>query len=231
MTEKACILALDAAGNACSAALWSGGAVRARRLETMERGQSERLVPMIEDVMTEAAVGYDQLTLVAVTVGPGGFTGVRIGLATARAIALACACPAMGVTTFEAAAAAVDAEERQGLPLVALIESKRKELYAQTVWRPGDSPGDPAALLPEQLAGALPSGPLLLVGDGAERGAEALRRAGRMDLTVRAHGPIDAAVLAQLAAERPLPPHGALPPAPLYLRAPDVTPGRRSPSP
>ncbi len=224
MTESPCILALDAAGSACSAALWSGGGVRARRLESMERGQSERLVPMIEEVVREAGITYGQLTLVAATIGPGGFTGVRIGLATARALGLACACPVMGVTTFEAAVAAVDPKERVDQTLVALIESKRKELFVQVFGTIDGRPGRPIALAPKQLDRALPPGPLLLAGDGAGRGAEALRHAGRRATQIStAAGPIDAAALARLAASRPPPGPADTPPSPLYLRAPDVT--------
>ena len=101
------LLALDTAGTACSAAVWCAGKVRARRFEVMARGQSERLVPMIEAVMSEAGIAYGALDAVAVTLGPGGFTGVRIGLATARALALAWARPIIGVSNFEALAAAV----------------------------------------------------------------------------------------------------------------------------
>ena len=95
---------------------------------------------MIEEVVREAGITYGQLTLVAATIGPGGFTGVRIGLATARALGLACACPVMGVTTFEAAVAAVDSRERDGRSLLALIESKRKELYVQVFGAIGERP-------------------------------------------------------------------------------------------
>ncbi|MCH6588836.1 MAG: tRNA (adenosine(37)-N6)-threonylcarbamoyltransferase complex dimerization subunit type 1 TsaB, partial [Proteobacteria bacterium] len=73
-----CLLAFDTAGTACSAAIWRDGAVRARRFEAMSRGQSERLVPMIQAVMAEAGVAYPALDAIAVTCGPGGFTGVRI---------------------------------------------------------------------------------------------------------------------------------------------------------
>ncbi|RMD63862.1 MAG: tRNA (adenosine(37)-N6)-threonylcarbamoyltransferase complex dimerization subunit type 1 TsaB, partial [Alphaproteobacteria bacterium] len=108
------MLALDAAGAACSAALWRDGAVRARRFEVMSRGQAERLVPMIQDVMAAAGQAYAALDAVAVACGPGGFTGVRIALATARGLALAQHLPLVGVSSFEAVAAAVPAAECEG---------------------------------------------------------------------------------------------------------------------
>ena len=227
MAKPTCILALDAAGAACSAAVWSDGVVRAHRLEVMERGQSERLVPMIEEVVRDSGITYEQISAIAATIGPGGFTGVRIGLATARGLALACACPVIGLTTFEAAVAAVEPEERTGRSLVALIESKRNELYVQDFGAIDARPSKPLAVAPEQLDGALPPGPLRLVGDGAKRGAQALWGAGRDDALVSAAaGPIDAAVIARLAASRPPPRPSDPPPGPLYLRAPDVTPAR-----
>ena len=69
------LLALDAAGASCSVALWAGGAVKVRRFSAMARGQSERLVPMIGEVMAEWGGGFEALDALAVTTGPGGFTG------------------------------------------------------------------------------------------------------------------------------------------------------------
>ncbi len=222
-----CLLALDTAGTACSAALWCAGGVRARRFEAMTRGQSERLVPMIEAVMTEAGVGYEALDAIAVTLGPGGFTGVRIGLATARALALACARPVIGVSNFEAVAAAVPETERRGRSLAVLIDAKRSDLYAQAFSAEfAASPEaltEPRALAPEALHGFLPPGPLILAGDAAAQGLAALQAAGRDLRVASSPGSADAARVAALAAARPLPAPDAAPPAPIYLRDPDVT--------
>ena len=94
------LLAFDVAGNACSAAVWSGGEVIAHVSEEMERGQAERLAPMLQSVMDAAALAFSQLQIIAVTVGPGSFTGIRIGLAMAKSLALATGRPLYGVTTF-----------------------------------------------------------------------------------------------------------------------------------
>lgn len=217
------LLALDAAGSACSAALWRDGAVRSRRFEAMRRGQSERLVPMIEAVMSEAGLAYGSLDAIAVTTGPGGFTGVRIGLATARGLALACGRPLIGVSSFEAVAAAVDGTEWQGRTLVVLLDAKRAEVYAQA-FDSGLRPLSAArAVLPGALDMFMPPGPLTLAGDAVNQGQGALEAAGRDLIIATAPGLADAAVVAGLAATRPLPGPGAPGPQPIYLRDPDVT--------
>lgn len=218
-----CLLALDAAGSACSAAVWRDGALRAHRFEVMIRGQSERLVPMIEEAMREAGLTYEALDAVAVTRGPGGFTGVRIGLATARALALAWARPLIGLSNFEAVACAVPDSERRGRILAVLIDAKRAELYAQAFSADLTPLTEAGALAPEALCRALPAGPLVLAGDAVDRAMPALRAAGRELHAASSPGHADAAYVAEMAAARPLPAPGAPPPRPIYLRDPDVT--------
>lgn len=218
-----CLLAFDAAGTACSAAVWRDGGVRARRFEAMARGQSERLVPMIEAVMAEAGIGYGALDAIAVTRGPGGFTGVRIGLATARALALACDRPLIGVSNFEAVAAAVPEDERRGRSLAVVIDAKRSDLYAQA-FGPDLVPATEArAIAPAELDGFLPPGPIVLAGDAVAVARAALEAAGREVTSAASSGQADAARVAALAAVRPLPATAAPPPQPIYLRGPDVT--------
>jgi len=226
-----CLLALDAAGAACSAALWRDGRIVARRFAAMRRGQSEHLVPMIEEVMGAADTTYDSLDALAVTVGPGGFTGVRIGLATARGLALALHRPLIGISNFEAVAAAVPAAERTGRAgriLAVALESKRHELYVQAFAPPGDddlrplAPG--AAVPPDELDAWLPAGPVLLAGDAAPAALAALQAAQRDVYAASSPGLADAGQVAALAAARPWPLPSAEMPQPLYLRAPDVMP-------
>ena len=78
------ILAFDTSGNACSAALWHDGAITAHVCEKMERGHTEALLPMINRVLGAAESGFDAIDWLAVTIGPGSFTGIRAGLAAAR---------------------------------------------------------------------------------------------------------------------------------------------------
>ncbi|CAA7624524.1 tRNA (adenosine(37)-N6)-threonylcarbamoyltransferase complex dimerization subunit type 1 TsaB [Magnetospirillum sp. UT-4] len=214
------VLALDSAASACSAALWRDGAVLARRFAAMSRGQSEALVPMVAAVMDEAGRGFADLDLLAVTVGPGAFTGIRIGLATARALALAAGKPLAGITVPEAVAAAVAETERRGRTVLAAIESRREEPWLQAFdsdLRPLSAP----LALPPEAAATLVGGPVVVVGDAAARVLPHLPDA------VAATAPPcpDAAVVAALAAAR-WAAGTALAPEPLYLRAADVTPPR-----
>jgi tRNA threonylcarbamoyladenosine biosynthesis protein TsaB len=210
------ILAFDCAGNSCSAAVLADECVAAHRFIAMERGQAETLMPMIEAVLGVAATDVGALDLLAVTTGPGGFTGLRVGLATARGLALATGLPLLGITCFEAVAAAVPATLR-AQPLVVALESKRAELYLQ---RFAPLPARAALVAQADWASFAPSGPFVLAGDGAARFAALLDR----DDAVLAPGPglADAVDVARVAlarwckGERP-------PPLPLYLRAPDTT--------
>src|SRR2546421_3096138 len=100
------VLAFDSSGGGCSAAALSGERVLATESAPMLRGQAEHLVPMIARVMSAAGLGFGELDLIAVTLGPGAFTGVRIGIATAQGLALATGASALGLGSFEAVGAA-----------------------------------------------------------------------------------------------------------------------------
>ena len=215
------ILAFDSSGGACSAAVLSGEQLLAEESAAMLRGQAEHLVPMIARVMAAAGLGFAELDLIAVTLGPGAFTGVRIGIATAQGLALATGLPALGLESFEAVAAALPAALTEGRSLLVAIESRREELYLRA-FDHRRVPLDKGALVPaERWRAIAPPGPLVLAGDGAARFAAAL---GRPDATT-APGPgtIEAGALARLAAERWLAGLRTARLEPRYLHAPDVT--------
>lgn len=219
------VLAFDCAGARCAAGIVIGGRLAATRIEAMERGQAEALLPMIDDVVRAAGLRFAALDLIAVTVGPGSFTGLRIGVAAARGLALASGLPAIGIGSFDAVAAGVAAEERRGRPLAVVLESKRDELFLRCFAADGAPLGPAFMAAPQDAAAALIPGPLLLAGDAAWRLAPFL--ADRAALADSAALPAldDVAGLA-LAAWRPG--ERPSPPRPVYLRAPDTTLPRAS---
>jgi tRNA threonylcarbamoyladenosine biosynthesis protein TsaB len=95
------ILAIDTALDACSAAVLRDGETLAARVEPMARGQAERLAVLVDEIVREAGVTFAQLNRIAVTRGPGAFTGLRVGLAFARGLALALGKPCLGFSTLE----------------------------------------------------------------------------------------------------------------------------------
>jgi tRNA threonylcarbamoyladenosine biosynthesis protein TsaB len=218
------VLALDTSGAACSVALRDrAGRLLGHRIQALARGHAELLMPMLRDVMAEAEVDFAALALIAVTIGPGSFTGIRVGLAAARGLALASGLPILGITAFEALAQAVPPAEREGRTLLVAIDSKRGDLFVQG-FADADTPlSAPAAMAPEALAAGVPAGPLLLAGDGAARAGATLAAAGHAATLASQAGSPDAAAVASVALARWRQGEVPVPPLPLYLRAPDVT--------
>jgi tRNA threonylcarbamoyladenosine biosynthesis protein TsaB len=211
-------LGIDTCLDACSVAVTEDGRVLAQVSETMARGHQERLAPMAERAMAQAGLAFDKVSRVAVTVGPGSFTGLRVGLAFAKGLGAALSIPVIGVSTLEALAA-----QETGL-VFAVLDARRDQVYLQgfedghALMAPDVLPvGVAAARLLELSAGRS----MTLVGSGGPLLAEAAPGA----RLVLAEG-CDAALVAQLGAAR-----DPRPPRPLYLRAPDaklpggVTPG------
>jgi tRNA threonylcarbamoyladenosine biosynthesis protein TsaB len=227
MTPPERLLAFDVAGAACSAAIWEHGRIRASARESMSRGHSERLLPMIQSVLAAAGLEIADLDAIAVTRGPGGFTGVRIGLAAARGLALAGGLPALGLTGFQASAAALTVEAAAGRRIVVALESKRAEFYLQQFLDPVTAASAPTMIGTEALAQWLPEGPLVVVGDAAARLVEALgsarARAGAPIEIAPCAGSVDVAVLAELAVRLAQSDPDSLTLEPLYLRPPDVS--------
>jgi tRNA threonylcarbamoyladenosine biosynthesis protein TsaB len=203
------VLGLDTCLSSCSVAALDGERVLASAREVMARGHQERLAPMAQAVMAEAGLAFDKLDRIAVTVGPGSFTGLRVGIAFAKGLALALAKPAVGIGTLEALAA-----EAEGLVFPA-IDARRGQLYLQA-FEDGRALMAPDALSAEtataRIAELSMGRPFTLVGSGAALLAELMPSA----RIVAAEG-ADARQVARLAAGR-APSHLK----PLYLRAPDA---------
>lgn len=205
------ILSIDTCLSACSAALVEDGAVRASRLEPMVRGHQERLATLVREVMDEAGAAFAEVDRLGVTVGPGSFTGLRVGLSFAKAMALALGKPCVGVGSLEALAASAPGP---GLA-AALVDARRGQAYWQAFVDAAPA-GSPAAAglddISTWLAGR--GGPARLIGPGAALLAERFPKAQVLSLP----GP-DPAAIAALAARAASP---LTPPAPLYLRTPDA---------
>ncbi|HMD63649.1 MAG TPA: tRNA (adenosine(37)-N6)-threonylcarbamoyltransferase complex dimerization subunit type 1 TsaB [Stellaceae bacterium] len=233
-TPQQVVLALDSAGSACSVAVGLGKRVLAdERIDTMH-GQAEALLPLVDRAMRKAGQVPAALDLVAVTVGPGSFTGIRVGLAAARGIALATGARLIGVTSFDAVAVeAARSDCSDGRFLLIALESRREDLYVQFFDLHGDPLCEPAAIMPSALGDAVDGTigriPLLIAGDAAQRaGAPLARRQDTRILKDSAPGAVGVlrAGLRRLRLGKPTTTR------PLYLRPPDVTlpAGPRKPS-
>jgi len=193
------ILAFDTSAAHCAAALLSGGQIVASRTEPMEKGQAERLIPLLEEVLNETGLAWRDLTTLAVGTGPGNFTGIRISVAAARGLVLGLGIPALGVTRLEALA--------HGLPrpLRVVEDARRGSVYVQGFNLPPES----ACLMTAEAAAALPRG--VVAGSGATL----------IDASPLPSAPI-AEAIAWIAATRTGTPQPR--PAPFYLRSADAAP-------
>ena len=162
--------------------------------------------------MAEATVPFHALTRIAVTTGPGTFTGLRIALAFARGLGLALQIPVIGFSSLEAMALRAARQNPQSLPILAIIDARRGQAYAQSFDAAANAKSSPAILLLSEVT--LPNGPTRLIGSGAHL----IARAG--DEIAPEPFP-DAGLLARAAETRPDPGH---PPHPLYLRPSDAKP-------
>jgi tRNA threonylcarbamoyladenosine biosynthesis protein TsaB len=206
--------------------------VLAFRDAAMMHGQAEALLPMADDAMREAGIAVAALDVIAVTIGPGSFTGIRVGLAAARGIALAGNLLLIGVSSFEAVAAAVAQPVVAGHSLLIALESRRADLYIQLFGPQGDPLSEPMAVLPEMLAAAVGaavgSQPFVIAGNAAARAADTL--AGSPGMTVVEEISPSTIGVVRAAFRRWRQGDCSGPVKPLYLRPPDVTPagGRRA---
>ena len=208
--QNKAILAVDTALGACSVAVLDGDAVLAHQFIEMTRGHAEALAPMVDDAMRQAGVAFGALDRLAVTTGPGTFTGQRVGLAFMRGLRVGLKKPLIGVTTLEAMAAATQKNRA-----AAIHDAKRDEAYL-SLWENGATILEPAVMpFAEAVARIRAFGPCALCGTGAATAGEMLGTAFEMT-DIRQP---DALWVARLAITRPIPDR---PPAPLYLRAPDA---------
>ena len=199
------LLAIDTSANFVSVALLMDDKRVRYKQQEMERGQGEALIPMIEDLFSSSEFSVKDLTGVAVAVGPGSFTGVRIGIATARAFAMALNIPVYGVTNFEAYAYGLTK------PVTVVLDSKRNDYFVQKYNSKGKAETSPFIATAEQLKKELP---FTAVGSGASKLAE------EINCSVLDKISPTAVAVGRVALTRLDDP---LPASPLYLRDADVT--------
>jgi tRNA threonylcarbamoyladenosine biosynthesis protein TsaB len=215
------LLAFDTATPATAVALvTSGGESEARHDPAAgERpGHASQLLPLAAGLLADAGLAFADLDRIAVGTGPGTFTGLRIGVATARALAQATGAPLTGVSTLRALALGAE-EEARGATVLAVLDARRGEAFV-AAWRAGEPVLPPAAVTPEILGG-LPGPGWVAVGDGAVRFRDVLEASGA---EVPADGSglhrLSARSVARLAAAAP--PGGQEDVVPEYLRLPDA---------
>ncbi|MGQ2904699.1 MAG: tRNA (adenosine(37)-N6)-threonylcarbamoyltransferase complex dimerization subunit type 1 TsaB [Neoaquamicrobium sediminum] len=199
------LLALDTAANLCAASVQDAGGERGRAVLDLGKGHAEHLMGVIEAALKEAGTAYGELDAIAVSVGPGSFTGVRVGVATARGLALALKIPAVGVTTLEAIA-----EERRiagpDRPIIARIDAGRGQAYVAAFAADGTPTLDPAAISVDEAEALI-----------REAGADTLLAEGKT-ADIGTYARVAMKRLAQDAQT------ASLPPRPLYLRDADAKP-------
>ena len=195
----------------------------ASAFERFETGHAERLVPMIGEAMVQAGLGFHEIDRIAVTVGPGTFTGTRIGVAAARAFALATGAPLVGASSLAVMAEVVARDLRMGADELAVaVDARRGEVYVQLFGAGGlDAKSAPLLLSIGEAARIGGDGPLVVAGSGAAAVAAASVAHGRQATALLPDLLPDARALASMAAvlavtEGPL--------HPLYLRPADAKP-------
>jgi len=219
------ILAIDTALDACSAAVLDTRASRtiATESQSMKRGHAEALMPQIGRVMKESGLPFAALDRVAVTTGPGSFTGLRVGLSAARGIGLAADKPVVGLTTLSAYAAPIVSENGEH-PILVAIDARHDQVYFQVVSANGSSLIRPKVAPISEALAASRFGALHLVGNAAKILADHWPSDAPAPIQVDAQPAPDITWVAWLgAAVEP----GTAPPKPYYLRAPDAKPSQQ----
>jgi tRNA threonylcarbamoyladenosine biosynthesis protein TsaB len=221
------ILAIDTSCGAASAAIVESDnaeplAVLSR---TMARGHAEALAPMVDEVGRSVEGGFASLDRIAVTIGPGSFTGIRVGLALARAMGLALGVPVVGVSTLVAFAAPLLSEPRAGI-IAAAIDARHGSVYFQLFEATGRPLAPPRCDSLRECVRGVGAGPALLAGDAVDLVAFEAHRAGLPYALAAAAGAPDIVAVARIGL--------ALDPAsnparPLYVKPPDARPNPAEP--
>src|ERR1700722_12218281 len=216
------ILAIDTALDACAAAVLDteAGGLIAQESQAMKRGHAEALMPLIARVIEQSGIGFAGLDRIAVTTGPGSFTGLRVGISAARGIALAANKPAVGLSTLLAYAAPHLAND-ETTPVVSVIDARHNHVYLQTF-----APGGRTVIAPRiapisEAMRIAAETPARIVGNAARLVADGLKSQGKQSIVVDDRPAPDIAWIATTGAAMN---QDQAPPKPQSLRAPDAQP-------
>lgn len=217
------ILAIDTALDACQAAVFDSEEEKllAMLSHDMRRGHAEALIPIIADAMKAASLDYADLDRIATTVGPGSYTGLRVGISAVKGLAIASGKPTVGITTLAALSAPLISED-PAVPVVAAIDARHGNIFFHMAGAGQRILLSPRCAAVEEAVLTISSGPVRLVGPGAPLlAANWPRHSGKPPAAIDARAKPSIEWVARLAAAaEPL----RSPAKPLYLRAPDVTP-------
>jgi tRNA threonylcarbamoyladenosine biosynthesis protein TsaB len=222
------ILAIDTALDACAAGVLDteAGKLIAQESQAMKRGHAEALMPLIARVIEQSGIAFAALDRIAVTTGPGSFTGLRVGLSAARGIALAANKPVVGLTTLTAYAAPLVSQNGEH-PIISAIDARHDHVYLQAVSGNGSSLIRPHVASIEEALDAARFGAPYLVGNAATILADRWPAHALPPFKVDPQPAPDIAWVAWLGAA--VSPNTA-PARPFYLRAPDAKPSNAKPS-
>lgn len=209
------VLCIDSAGAGCAACVWQDGKVISISSEKMERGQDARLVPLVLEVMKAANVSFDVTDKIAVTRGPGSFTGLRVGISAARGLGLASNKPVIGIDRFS-----IYEKQYPARAILTALDSRRLELFCKL------SNSDDAQLLtPTEIAALLKKRPDLKIAGDAENILKPVIQDSSLFLPKIEEEVVTGASIAAAISHN----DSDFLPRPLYLRQPDVTIAKESP--
>ena len=218
------VLAIDTSCGACSVAVWDAAQREMLASESlvMAQGHAEALAPMVQRVTQKVEGGVDGLGRIAVCIGPGSFTGIRIGLAMARAMGLALPAPVVGVSALVAFAAPLLVDPTPGV-IASVIDARHGQVYFQLFESSGRPMRGARVARLKDVVRAIGGAAARAVGNAAELLAEEGRRSGcEIDASAGSQAP-DIGAIAQLGAVAD---PATSPPRPLYIKAPDAQPSQ-----
>ncbi|SFR41011.1 tRNA (adenosine(37)-N6)-threonylcarbamoyltransferase complex dimerization subunit type 1 TsaB [Litoreibacter janthinus] len=207
-------LAFDTSAAHCAAALLLGDTLLGSRVEEMQKGQAERLMPLLDELLAQAGKTWVDLDRIGVGIGPGNFTGIRISVSAARGLALSLGIPAIGVSALEAMASG----PAQSGETLALIDARQGNVYTQSFAKGGAALGAPCLCPKDEVAQRSPRGTHSIVGHHSD---DLAAQMGAVSVMCSAGNTVRA--IAFIASRRAT--DGARP-APLYLRPADAAPPR-----